>query len=74
MEVRLERVVSLKKFKGNQKSPGSKCPYCGRGTQHQYRPFCSQRCAQLDLGSWLNENYRVPVMEYDDIDEFEEND
>ncbi len=24
-----------------------------------YRPFCSQRCQQIDLGRWLNEEYRI---------------
>ncbi|MDP6925870.1 MAG: DNA gyrase inhibitor YacG, partial [Rhodospirillales bacterium] len=32
---------------------------------------CSQRCAQLDLSKWLNEESRVPVIETDDYDEDE---
>ena len=47
------------------------CPYCGKTTQQKYRPFCSDRCARLDLGHWLNEGYRVPVIEYDNIDDLE---
>lgn len=27
----------------------------------QYRPFCSQRCAMVDLGRWFGGNYRVPT-------------
>ncbi|HEX9449462.1 MAG TPA: DNA gyrase inhibitor YacG [Dongiaceae bacterium] len=38
---------------------GGKCPSCGKPTESRYRPFCSQRCQQLDLGRWLNENYRI---------------
>jgi hypothetical protein len=26
-----------------------------------YRPFCSERCKQIDLGAWANEEYRVPA-------------
>ncbi len=29
-------------------------------------PFCSERCRQVDLGKWLNEEYRVPAEEADD--------
>jgi endogenous inhibitor of DNA gyrase (YacG/DUF329 family) len=42
-----------------------KCPACGKDStldpQNKFRPFCSERCAILDLGSWADENYRVPV-------------
>ena len=38
-----------------------KCAQCGKKpVSAQYRPFCSKRCADLDLGKWLNEEYRVP--------------
>jgi endogenous inhibitor of DNA gyrase (YacG/DUF329 family) len=43
-----------------------RCPMCGRPTDQKYRPFCSARCKQLDLARWLNEGYRVPVVEEDD--------
>jgi endogenous inhibitor of DNA gyrase (YacG/DUF329 family) len=33
---------------------------CGSTTVTRYRPFCSARCADLDLAGWLNERYRVP--------------
>jgi uncharacterized protein len=42
------------------------CPICGKPTTASYRPFCSRRCADIDLGRWLNENYRVPSAEPDD--------
>ncbi len=42
------------------------CPVCGKPTVKDYRPFCSKRCADLDLGRWLNEDYRVPVAETED--------
>jgi uncharacterized protein len=37
------------------------CPTCGKPADAKYRPFCSRRCADVDLGRWLNESYRVPV-------------
>ncbi|HJO87788.1 MAG: DNA gyrase inhibitor YacG [Rhodospirillales bacterium] len=45
------------------------CPNCGQPTMPKFRPFCSARCSQLDLSNWLNEDYRVPVVEIDDFDE-----
>jgi endogenous inhibitor of DNA gyrase (YacG/DUF329 family) len=42
------------------------CPICGKQTAATYRPFCSRRCADIDLGRWLNESYRVPAEDADD--------
>ena len=36
------------------------CPVCGEATLQHYRPFCSKRCADIDLGKWLNEGYVIP--------------
>lgn len=51
-------------------SPTSKqvrCPQCGKfspwSPQNPWRPFCSERCKQIDLGAWASEAYRVPVAE-----------
>jgi endogenous inhibitor of DNA gyrase (YacG/DUF329 family) len=44
------------------------CPICAKPSEPTYRPFCSKRCANIDLGRWLNESYRVPVAEQDDED------
>lgn len=42
-----------------------KCPNCGKAVEwrpeSRYRPFCSERCRQIDLGAWASENYRVPA-------------
>ncbi len=43
------------------KSP--KCPICGRPTHAPYRPFCSRRCADVDLQRWLAGRYAVPAVE-----------
>lgn len=36
------------------------CPVCKKPTDEDYRPFCSRRCADIDLGHWFNEDYRIP--------------
>lgn len=37
-----------------------RCPTCGRPAAADYRPFCSKRCADVDLGRWLKGGYRIP--------------
>ena len=37
------------------------CPLCGKPAEAVYRPFCSRRCADVDLGKWFNEDYRIPA-------------
>jgi len=39
------------------------CPVCKKPAIEKYRPFCSTRCANIDLGGWLGEKYRVPTNE-----------
>jgi len=41
----------------------AQCPVCGKPADDKYRPFCSKRCADIDLGRWLKESYRVPTDE-----------
>ncbi|RME17826.1 MAG: DNA gyrase inhibitor YacG [Alphaproteobacteria bacterium] len=36
------------------------CPICGKETARAYRPFCSRRCADVDLGRWLGGQYAIP--------------
>ncbi len=36
-----------------------KCPLCDKDSIEAYRPFCSRRCAYIDLGNWLEEEYRI---------------
>ena len=42
---------------------GARCPVCGRAGVREYRPFCSRRCADLDLGRWLRGGYAIPTEE-----------
>ncbi len=46
-----------------------KCPICKKEfTDLKYRPFCSKRCADVDLGNWFNEKYRFEAAEIDEED------
>ena len=45
------------------------CPICAKPTAEAYRPFCSRRCADIDLGKWLNGSYAVPSTDPDDAEE-----
>jgi endogenous inhibitor of DNA gyrase (YacG/DUF329 family) len=40
-----------------------RCPICGKPTTPRHQPFCSARCADIDLGRWLKGNYRVETDE-----------
>jgi endogenous inhibitor of DNA gyrase (YacG/DUF329 family) len=44
------------------------CPICGKLPVPQFRPFCSKRCADVDLNRWLSGVYTVPVTEDTDED------
>ena len=52
----------------------SRCAICGKpAADGEYRPFCSRRCADVDLQRWLTGRYAVPAVEDDrDADEPEE--
>jgi uncharacterized protein len=36
------------------------CPICGKPAGADTRPFCSRRCADIDLARWLGDGYRIP--------------
>lgn len=48
----------------------AKCPICDAAvkprSENKLFPFCSARCKTIDLGKWLNEEYRVPAEDVDD--------
>ena len=44
------------------------CPICGKPRVQQFLPFCSRRCADVDLNRWLSGVYAVPVTEDEDED------
>ena len=44
------------------------CPICKKQPEAKYRPFCSKRCADIDLGKWLTGSYAIPATDTDDED------
>ena len=45
------------------------CPICAKPTDKKYRPFCSKRCADIDLAKWVSGGYAVPSTDPEDIEE-----
>lgn len=47
-----------------------RCPQCGGDAlwspDNPWRPFCSERCKQIDLGAWASESYRIAGQVSDD--------
>lgn len=41
----------------------ARCPICRASTEPRWRPFCSRRCADVDLGRWMTGAYAVPTEE-----------
>jgi len=39
------------------------CPICEKPAAEKHRPFCSERCANVDLSRWLGGQYRIPTDE-----------
>ena len=52
-----------------------RCPACGGDSvyapSNRWRPFCSERCKQQDLGAWASEQYAVPEQENQSDPDFE---
>jgi len=44
----------------------SPCPICGKPMVSDFRPFCSKRCADVDLQRWLSDRYVVPGTDEDE--------
>ena len=50
--------------KSKQKTAGIKpCPTCGAPAMREVRPFCSKRCADVDLGRWFQGVYAIPAVD-----------
>jgi endogenous inhibitor of DNA gyrase (YacG/DUF329 family) len=45
-----------------------RCPICGKPSAPEFRPFCSRRCADVDLHRWLGGVYAIPVKDEEDED------
>jgi endogenous inhibitor of DNA gyrase (YacG/DUF329 family) len=53
----------------NEPKPVGTCPTCGKPAQEKTRPFCSRRCADVDLQRWFTGRYTIPVVEDDGQDD-----
>jgi len=58
--------------KGSAREVGKKtakpCPICGKPAVEASRPFCSERCRDVDLNRWLSNSYAIPAAKDDDED------
>jgi hypothetical protein len=43
-----------------QLKPPRPCPICGKPSAQAFHPFCSRRCADIDLNRWLSGAYVIP--------------
>ena len=48
------------------------CPICGKPPVEASRPFCSERCREVDLNRWLSGSYAIPARETDAEDDMDE--
>lgn len=48
------------------------CPICKKPTDPVFRPFCSKRCADVDLAHWFRGSYAIPEADASVSDEGEE--
>lgn len=49
--------------------PARPCPICGKPALVRFRPFCSARCADIDLGRWLKGSYVIPGEPLEEADD-----
>jgi endogenous inhibitor of DNA gyrase (YacG/DUF329 family) len=52
----------------DRKHSAARCPLCGKPVDAAFKPFCSKRCADIDLNRWLSGVYAVPAKEDEDED------
>ena len=50
------------------KASAKPCPICGKPASEASRPFCSERCRDVDLNRWLSNSYAIPAAKDDDED------
>jgi endogenous inhibitor of DNA gyrase (YacG/DUF329 family) len=51
---------------GAGKRKRKRCPICGKPATEASKPFCSERCRDVDLNRWLSDSYRIPAAKDDD--------
>ena len=50
------------------KGAAKPCPICSKPATEASRPFCSERCRDVDLNRWLSNSYAIPAAKDDDED------
>jgi endogenous inhibitor of DNA gyrase (YacG/DUF329 family) len=60
--------VKPPKDAGPGKGKARKCPICGKPATEASKPFCSERCRDVDLNRWLSNSYVIPAAKGDDED------
>lgn len=50
----------------SEQTQGKRCPSCGKPALERFRPFCSKRCADIDLNRWLKGVYVIPAAQEDE--------
>ena len=53
---------------GSRKVGTKRCPICGKPSTEAMRPFCSERCKDVDLNRWLSGSYAIPGKKDEDED------
>ena len=48
------------------------CPICNKDSVERYKPFCSARCADVDLARWMGGRYAIPAEDPPDAEEAEQ--
>jgi uncharacterized protein len=56
------------KAKVAPKAKAKPCPICGKPASDASRPFCSERCRDVDLNRWLSNSYTIPARSDEDED------
>ncbi|MCR6735897.1 MAG: DNA gyrase inhibitor YacG [Afipia sp.] len=57
---------------GTKRAQAAKpCPICGKPAVEASKPFCSERCRDVDLNRWLSGSYAIPARETDDEDDMD---
>jgi endogenous inhibitor of DNA gyrase (YacG/DUF329 family) len=54
--------------KGVARRSAKKCPICGKPAAEASKPFCSERCRDVDLNRWLSGSYSIPGRPDEDED------
>jgi uncharacterized protein len=54
--------------KGRPRRSARKCPICGKPATEASKPFCSERCRDVDLNRWLSGSYVIPGRKDEDED------